>query len=302
MKLIYLTLLFFCVLVLASCEMTIHPALQQASPVYVVDAFITNKLDTQVVNLTLSQPYFQDQLPPGVSGATVTITDNESNVYVFTENPNAKGSYIWIPSGAGFGKVRNTYTLSVNVNGERFTAKTRMGRVPKVDSITFKKNTTSDRYPDFYTGQFWAKDSVGPGDTYWIKAYKNGVLLNKPSEINVAYDAAFSKGSNFDGLTFIQPIRDGINPNDTDSNDKPISPFEPGDSVYVEINSLSEASFDFLNEVIIQTNRPGGFSELFATPLANVSTNMVNKNANGTVVVGFFNVASVLGLGKKFVQ
>ncbi len=177
-----------------------------------------------------------------------------------------------------------------------------MGRVPKIDSITFKQGTGNIRNKDFYRGQFWATDPIGPGDTYWIKAYKNGVLLNKPSEINIAYDAALSKGSTFDGITFIQPIRNGINPDDTDSNSQPVSPYSPGDSVYVEINSLSEASFDFLSQVITQTNRPGGFSELFATPLANVPTNIFNENPKGTVVVGFFNVASVSGLGKKFVN
>jgi hypothetical protein len=70
--------------------------------------------------------------------------------------------------------------------------------------------------------------------------------------------------------------------------------------VYVEIHSLSEASFTYLTQVAIQTDRPGGFAELFATPLANVSTNITNVNATGTKVVGFFNVASVSGLGRKF--
>jgi Domain of unknown function (DUF4249) len=290
------------ILIMFSCEETINPTLQQASPVYVVDAFITNKLDTQVIDLTYSQPYFQQEIPPGVSGAIVTVTDQDGNVVLFPENPNQKGAYIWIPSGVGFGKVGDTYTLSIQVNGESFLASAKMGRVPKIDSITFKMNSPTSQNKNFYRGQFWATDPVGPGDTYWIKTYKNGILLDKPSEINVAYDAALSKGSNFDGLTFIQPIRNGINPDDTDSNDKPISPYEPGDSVYVEINSLTEASFDFLNEVIVQTNRPGGFSELFARPLGNVSSNIVNQNPKGTTVQGFFNVASVSGLGKRFVE
>ncbi|MEQ9209842.1 MAG: hypothetical protein RLN96_08370 [Pseudomonadales bacterium] len=44
----------------------------------------------------------------------------------------------------------------------------------------------------------------------------------------------------------------------------------------------------------------GGFSELFATPLSNVSTNIFNENPNGKPVLGFFNVAAVSALGKKF--
>ncbi len=72
-----------------------------------------------------------------------------------------------------------------------------------------------------------------------------------------------------------------------------------GDSAYVEIHSLSDAAFDFLNQVIIQTNRPGGFGELFASPLANVPTNIVKKSSGGTPAIGFFNVSAVSGLGKS---
>jgi hypothetical protein len=154
---------------------------------------------------------------------------------------------------------------------------------------------------DFYDAEFWATDPVGKGDTYWIRTYKNGSLLNKASELTIAYDAAISAGSEFDGVTFISAVRMGINADDTDDDDKPVSPLIWGDSIYVEINSITLQSFNYLNEVIDQTNKSGGLSELFtSTPLANVSSNLVNLNGNGSPVVGFFNVASVAGLGRKF--
>jgi Domain of unknown function (DUF4249) len=289
-------------LALSACDDVIHPTLQTADPVYVVDAFINNKMEDQVIRLLYSQPYFEAQLPPGVSGATVTVTDNEGNVFSFIEDPQQKGSYVWTPAVDGFGKEGNEYTLSVNVKGEHFISRSRMGRVPPVDSITFERGGRNDGTNDFYTGQFWAADLPGIGDTYWIRTTKNGVLLNKPGEINLAYDAAFAKGSDFDGFTFIQPIRNGINPSDTDADDRLISPYLPGDSVFVEIYSLTEATLDYLNQIAIQTNRPGGFSELFATPLANVPTNLMNENTNGTRVQGFFNVGASSGRGKRFVK
>ena len=101
-------------------------------------------------------------------------------------------------------------------------------------------------------------------------------------------------------VDFIPPIRGQINPNDKDANDKSVSPYVPGDSIYVEINSITVAAFDYLHEVSIQTDRPGGFSELFARPIANVSTNIVNVNPTGKKALGFFNVAAVTGLGQKF--
>ena len=49
---------------------------------------------------------------------------------------------------------------------------------------------------------------------------------------DVAYDAGFSAGSQTDGITFIQPIRDGINPFDQDSEENFLPPYIPGDSVF----------------------------------------------------------------------
>jgi len=285
----------------SSCEDSIDPRLESADPVLVVDAWVNDKAEAQVIRLTMSQPYLQnDQLPPGVSGATVVVRDNDAQEYVFTEDTNEAGTYRWTPGpGQRFGTVGKRYTLTVQSNGEEFSATSYMGRVPALDSITFESNEDNPFYDDGYTGEFWATDPAGKGDAYWIRTYKNGVLLNKPSEITIAYDAGFSQ-SDFDGVAFILPIRQGINPNDEDENDEPIAPYQPGDSVYVELYSITHESYNFLNEVITQTDRPGGFGELFATPLANVSTNVTVVRGT-TPVVGFFNVSSVSGLGKRFV-
>ena len=208
---------------------------------------------------------------------------------------------MWVPSGNDvFGTLGLNYTLSVQTNGETFIAESRMGRVPVVDSITFFVQEGNQFIDDLYQAEFWAKDPLETGDAYWIKFYKNGVQQNKPSEIITAYDAGFTKGGNFSGVEFIPPIRRAINPFDTDADDQLLSPYQVGDSVSVQIHAVTEAAFNFLNQVAIQTDRPGGFSELFSTPLANVSTNIRNTNANGSKVVGFFNVGAVSGLGRKF--
>lgn len=71
-----------------------------------------------------------------------------------------------------------------------------------------------------------------------------------------------------------------------------------GDSVYVEIHSISNEAYFFLTQVIIETNRERGFGALFATPLANVSTNIIPENEEN-LVAGFFNIASVSSRGAK---
>lgn len=292
---------------ITACEEKINPKLEAADPVLVVDAWVNNKREDQLIILTKTQPYFDNTLPPGLSGATVSVTDSDGKIYSFVEDPAVAGNYVWkFQNNEVFGSVGKQYTLSVQVDGETFTSTSRMGRVPQIDSITYDKDdrlgqSSSDKDP-FYRAQFWATDPVGVGDTYWIRTYKNGILLDKPSEINIAYDGGGAAGADADGVVFVFPIRRGINADDKDPKDntKTLSPVEPGDSLNVQINSISLAAFNYLNEVITQTDRPGGFSELFATPLANVSTNISNENPQGSKVLGFFNVASVSTAGQRF--
>ncbi len=290
---LFSTLLFY------SCDEVINPELEEASPVLVIDAWLNNAPGAQQIFITRSQPYFESVLPPGVSGATVRVSDENGKIYTFSESK--PGVYVWVPVGNEvFGEVGLKYDLTVQVGTETFVSEARMGRVPAIDSITFFLVEGGQFADDQYQAEFWATDPTEPNDAYWIKTFKNSEQLLKPSEIVTAYDAGFSKGANFSGITFIAPLRTSINPFDEDDDGNIKSPYVVGDSVYVQIQAITEAGFNFLNEVRIQTDRPGGFSELFATPLANVATNISNVNTNGSKVLGFFNVGAVSGLGRKF--
>lgn len=282
-----------------SCDEVINPQLEKAEPILVVDAWLNNAPGPQTIKITRTQPYFESSLPLGVAGAIVSVTDQNGKVYSF--RPTEAGVYSWIPLfNETFGTVGLKYTLSIQVGSETFTSESRMGRVPAIDSVNFFLEEGNQFADDQYQAEFWATDPIESGDAYWIKFYKNGELQLKPSEIITAYDAGFSKGGNFNGVPFIVPIRRAINPFDEDNDGGIKSPYVVGDSIYVQLNSVTEAAFNFLNEVAIQTNRPGGFGELFSTPLANVSTNIRNTNASGSKVVGFFNVGATTGLGRKF--
>jgi len=306
----YFFLIIITAIIFIGCETIISPELQNAEPLLVVDAWVTNMPGSQTIILSQTQPYFENKLPPPVSNAIITVIENGSKTYNFLEDPGKPGYYSWTPVGNEvFGMVGLSYKLTVQVGTDVYESTSKMGPVPPIDSIQYKKNEPDQQNPDFYLAQFFAKDVIGLGDTYWIKTFKNGIFLNKPSEINVAYDAGFDAGGPFFSriennipilVDFIPPIRNRINPNDTDENDNALSPYIPGDSVMVEIHSITLQSFAYLRQLAEQTNRPGGFSELFSKPLANVSTNIVNPNPNGKKAVGFFNVAAVSSLGKKF--
>jgi len=288
-------------LAVTSCETTIDPTLEKADPVLVVDAWLNNKPGAQTIIISQTQPYFDNGNPTGLAGAVVQVTNlADGRVLNFTPVAGKAGTYAWQP-GANevVGQPGDVFELLVRMGSDEYTSVTYMGRVPQIDSIAFTFEPANAFFPDSYVGEFWATDPPGPGDTYWIKTFKNDTLLLRPSEINIAFDAGFSAGGNFDGVPFITPIRRGINPFNTDANNMVLSPYQPGDSVYVEINSISIPAFDFLTQVTIQTDRPGGFSELFAAPIANVSSNITHRTDRSKKVVGFFNVASVAGNGAR---
>jgi hypothetical protein len=291
------------ILALWSCENKIDVELPKAEAVVVIDAWINDQPQAQSIKVLRSIPYFENSYLPGLNDAVVEVQDLTDNVSYSFEKTEDEGDYVWEPTASQpvFGKVGNEFKLVVQLGSAVYEAFSSMNRVPEVDSISFRFEKGNDFFPDGYFGGVYARDFVGAGDAYWIKAWKNGNYLNLPDEINISFDAGGSPGATVDGIQFIQPIRDGINPFDQDENDNFLPPYDPGDSVYVEIHSINYDSYLFLDEVITQTNRPGGFAELFAEPLANVPSNVgaADETPNATKAIGFFNVSAVTSMGKR---
>ncbi len=292
-------------LTLFSCETTINPELDTPKEIIVVDAWVNQKMERQIIRVTRSQPYFDNAFPSKIPNLEVTVEDMDNGVtYSFLESQDY---YYWDPVDEPFGEVGHTYRLSVTVNGETFEAFSKLGRVPPVDSVTFTYNEKDLIIKEeYYTAEFMASDPVGIGDAYWIKAWKNNTLLNKPSELNMAFDAGFSAGQAVDGQVFLIPIRkDFLNPLDKipDGNNEFYPPYLVGDSVHVEIHSLDPQAFDFLYAIYLNVNRPGGFAELFSMPLVNSPTNFQSTIENSpTNIAGFFNVSAVSSGGRKLTQ
>lgn len=290
-------LLFILLFGFFGCEEVVDIDLRDAPPIVVVDAWITDQSDVQQIVVSQTQPYFDNNEPSGVEDATVRVLNSSSEAINFS--PTQKiGTYTWNPAAdpSFFAVIGERYTLSITLtDGTQYTAQSQINRVPEVEEIKFTFKEEEAFQEEGYEGEFLATDYEGAGDTYWIKAYKNGQFLNKPFELNTAFDAGFSAGGNVDGVVFIQPIQSGVQELD---EDLATVPYQLGDSLYVEILSITNEAFDFLEQVKIQTQRDGGFAEIFAEPFQNVTTNILSSN-NEDQVVGFFNVSSVSGRGMK---
>ena len=289
------TLLPFLLLILISCEDIITPELPTNDPILVVDAWLNNLNEQQKIILSSTQDYLDSTSSPSVSGAIVQVSDDQGNVFDFIES--VPGEYVWEPTilKNNLGDVGSSYTLNIQHDGKEIIAQSTMNRTSTIDSINFVRG----QFPEgSYYAEFWSREEVGIGDAYWIKSYVNGIYQNGLDDIITCIDAgASSEGAVIDGIPFIPPIRRGITRFETDDDGDFISPFNEGDSLYVEIHSVTYEAFDFLNKTSIQINRPGGFGELFAVSLSNVPTNLQVVNDNRFPVVGFFNISAVHGMG-----
>ena len=289
------TLLPFLLLILISCEDIITPELPTNDPILVVDAWLNNLNEQQKIILSSTQDYLDSTSSPSVSGAIVQVSDDQGNVFDFIES--VPGEYVWEPTilKNNLGDVGSSYTLNIQYDGKEIIAQSTMNRTSTIDSVNFVRG----QFPEgSYYAEFWSREEAGIGDAYWIKSYVNGIYQNGLDDIITCIDAgASSEGAVIDGIPFIPPIRRGITRFETDDDGDFISPFNEGDSLYVEIHSVTYEAFDFLNKTSIQINRPGGFGELFAVSLSNVPTNLQVVNDNRFPVVGFFNISAVHGMG-----
>jgi len=291
-----LSLLFILVFAF-SCEDVIEVELEPGDNQLVVDAWINNKIAPQTIRLVRTSAYFDSNPSPAETGATVFITDDAGTVYDFKDDNN-DGSYVWESlTGTPFGQIGNSYTLSITTSDNKtYTATSTMNRIMPIDSIPHEVREEELGRPEGIYAQVYARDFEGEGDAYWIKSFKNGQFLNKPGEMNIAYDASFSPGGNADGIAFITPIRESINEFDGDN-----APWATGDSLHVEIHSLTEDAYYFL--VGARTQMTLGDATLFAEPPSNVSTNIIfvgtGEPEPRDVPVGFFNVSGVSEMGKR---
>ena len=279
------------VLILSSCEdvITVDPVFSDSQ--IVVDAWVDDQNIPQVITLSQSQQYFDNSDPIGLDQASVSITRDDGIAFDFMNQGG--GRYVWTPeNGATLGSPGNTYSLDIIVDGETFSANTIMQRVPTIDSITQEFLEGEIFLDDGIYLEFFARDPVGTGDAYWVKAFKNGQFLNNASQLNIVYDAGFDAGSQLDGIIFIPPIREFIN----ELNDDDIDiPWNPGEMSKVEIHSLSNDAFNFLEIARDQINN--GSNGIFSLPLANTRSNITNISG-GREPLGFFNVAAVSSLEK----
>ncbi len=267
---------------LTGCETVIDAKLDEGPSQLSVDAWITDQPGAQSVRLTQTTAYFNNGVATPATNATVVVMDEAQKLYFFTD-PDNDGTYIWTPAKATdtLARIGRTYYLGIRFQGEEYYSQSKMNRVPSIDSLIFRKEKINPiSTEEGYQAEFYANDPPNGTDYYRVRYFRNSQLQNRPQDLILAYDGAFSGSGNTDGLAFIRPIRQSINPEGL---------YVMNDTVRVELQSIPAEAYYFLQLLNEQITNGG----LFATPPANVPTNIINAKTGGKEATGFFVTSAV---------
>jgi hypothetical protein len=267
-------------ILLSSCEDEIDVDLDEGKSQLIVDGFITNDSSSQSIRLTLSAPYFYNAPTPAVSDAQVRVI-GPAATYNFNYDQN--GNYVYDPQSMGaLDSIGFPYKLEIDYGNSLYTSIQSLQPVPTIDSMiqVFEEGTSFNE--EGYFPEFFARDFAGREDWYWIKAFKNGErIYEDPTNLILSKDAGFM-GAEADGFNFIVPIRAAItNPDD---------PFQVGDFSSVELLSMNQDAFKFLQQAILEANNGG----LFSTPPSNIKSNIKDAAGNSqNEVLGVFSLSGI---------
>jgi len=243
----------FCLLsfILISCEEVIDVELNNSIPNIVIEAQITDQPGPYFVKISKTGNFYDQSIFPAVSGAKVIISDMEANHDTLTEiNP---GIY---QTNSTIGKIDNFYYLNVMVNDNKYYAETRMLKQTKIDSITYKFNSSTgpgQGKNGGYELHCYFVDEPDQRDYCMIKLYLNG----KQDDTYFLYNGKFNVSGVIDYNRFRQK-------------------FKLNDTIKLELINLEPSVFDYfntLNNILAGEGMRGIIST--GTP-ANPNTNLSN--------------------------
>jgi len=232
MRLKYYTGLLLIGVVVLSCKKVINLDLGNDSGKLVIEGNITDRVGLQYVKLSRNVPFTSTNTYPPVTGATVTIDNNQGRVAQFKEG--AAGTYVLDSAYATAGR---TYTLSVTTGGQTYKASSTMPDYVVMDSITTSNNIL-DKKDNKRMMTVYFTDPAGVKNQYRFVMYVNGVQV----KTIFAFDDQFIDGKH---VTLDLPQ------NETD--------IFPGDTVRIEMQCIDRPVYTYWFTLEQQQgNNPGG--------------------------------------------
>jgi hypothetical protein len=285
-KLLYIIPFF---LLFSACEDVVQIELDEGSKLYVIDAFLNDLRNEQVVRVTTNDSYFSNREAPPVDNAVVELVDLNTNA-VYNFPYTSKGKYVYpITAADTIARLGHKYMLKVTINGQTYTSLNQQNRPAVIDSIASYYNDGSDPFAgpaDTYNCLLFARDKAdNDPDYYWVRTFRNDTLFNGSADINICIDGTGGIVTNAPSDTI------AFTPSATFLGFKTYKQF---DKCKVEVHSISRETYFFFFQALTQINNAG----LFATTPENIKTNISTPATATTRAIGWFSIASAVTKSK----
>jgi hypothetical protein len=246
---LYFTLII-CGLALASCQKVIDIEVNSSTSQIVIEGNITNIRGTQYITISRSVAYTEPNNYPAVTGADVQVTDNLGNTYKFSEMQ--RGNYAFGPLRGQSGR---TYTLTVKVDNNTYTATSVMPAAVIVDSLSLSKVTFGSSERKLIAVNYTDPKGVANQFRYILRI--NGKATNR---IYVEDDR----------LTDGNVIKEDLYPYDDDDDTDDL---KTGDLASVEVQGIDKNVFNYWYTLRSQRRGGPGGGTTPGNPPSNLSNN-----------------------------
>ena len=264
-------LLISFLIIFTSCEDVIDVEVPTSKSRLVIEASLDWEKGTtgqnQTIKLSTSKPYFDTVIADHVTGASVKVTNNTSNVeYLFVDQNN--GTYTinnFVPV------INNDYTLEVFYKNETYTASETFKSVPAIKRVEQSlEGGFGDELLD--VSIFW-DDPIDETNFYLIKALEQGDLIPTLED----FPDEFVNGNEV--YTFFEEGRD----EDDNQNE-----FNPGDVIEITLFGISKRYNNYISLLIEQYDSAG---DPFSPVPAKLKGNCINTDTPEDYAFGYFRLS-----------
>lgn len=149
-----------------SCQKVISVKLNNASKKFVIEGNVTDGHGESIVNISQTKSFSDDNTFPGISGATVAISDNGGDPVSLTET--SQGQYTSFDLNGIPGHV---YTLTVVLDGQTYSARSTMPDPVNLDSISVQDELLFGDSTRTVRAHY--RDPATKGNAYHFVQFKN---------------------------------------------------------------------------------------------------------------------------------
>lgn len=249
-------------LMLTSCQDVVDVDLNTAEPRLVVDAAISWEKETdgatQSIILSTTTDYFADEIPP-VSDATVFVSNSQGTQFDFIEEPGT-GNYIcnnFVP------ELYETYTLTVIVDGETYTATEQLIPVPEITRI--EQEDDGGIFGESIEVHFFFNDN-GDEDNFYLSKFEVDFLLYPEY---YAISDRFSQGNEMFEVFTNEDLAQG-------------------DELNMSLSGISEQFYSYMSLILESTS-----GNPFNVPPSNIRGNIINETNEDNYALGYFRLSEV---------